>query len=607
MKKNKNSNYWNKGLKGIGYGAFFIFGLFFLLHQLIDSSRRIKTISHTTFWEKIDSKQVKFVKITGQDVQGVLKDGSPFEATVGNDPGMWDKLRQQGVEVVVASTSSPLSLWYLIPILIFIALMFLIWYMSRKSCGSSGGGMSNIFSMTKSRARLFMPSSIKENFDSVAGVVEAKEELRDVVDFLRNPEKYERLGAKITRGVLLIGAPGNGKTLLARAVAGEANCPFLSVSGSEFVEVLVGVGSGRVRDLFAQARKYPACIIFIDEIDAVGRQRGAGLGGANDEREQTLNQLLTEMDGFQTSKNSIIVLAATNRADVLDPALLRPGRFDRQVHVPYPDLWSRKDILSIHMKPVIVCQEVDTEKLARGTQGFSAADLANLVNEAAIIASKEDENKVQVRHFEAARDKMLLGKELKTIRMTDDDKKITAYHEAGHALVRLLMPKHSDPLHKVTIIPRGKALGLTHCLPERDKYSLSKMEILAHITMALGGRAAEEIVFETVCTGAESDFCAATDFARKMICSYGMSDSLGFVVYGQGDGAFSYSEATAQKIDAEVQNVMDRCYRDAKKLLMDNRDKLDRLADALLEKETLFAADIYSMLDIEPRADLRFA
>ncbi|HLD09254.1 MAG TPA: ATP-dependent zinc metalloprotease FtsH, partial [Methylophilaceae bacterium] len=351
----------------------------------------------------------------------------------------------------------------------------------------------------------------------VAGADEAKEDLHDVVDFLKNPEKYRRLGAKIPRGVLLIGAPGNGKTLLAKAVAGEANCPFFSISGSDFIEVFVGVGAARVRDLFAQARKQAPCIIFIDEIDAVGRQRGSGLGGGHDEREQTLNQMLAEMDGFQTTGAPVIVLAATNRADVLDVALLRPGRFDRRVEVPYPDLKSREKILTVHVKGVKVSSDVDLAKIARGTPGFSGADLANLINEAAIIASKKNQPDVSVDDFEEARDKILLGKENKSMMQTDEDRKVTAYHESGHALVRLLIPEDSDPLHKVTIIPRGSTLGVTHSMPEREKYTRTRDEMLAHVMAALGGRAAEEIVFHKPTTGAYSDFKAATAIVRDMV------------------------------------------------------------------------------------------
>lgn len=405
---------------------------------------------------------------------------------------------------------------------------------------------------------------------------------------------------------MLVGEPGNGKTLLAKAVAGEANCPFFSISGSDFIEVFVGVGAARVRDLFAQARKNAPCIIFIDEIDAVGRHRGSGLGGGHDEREQTLNQLLTEMDGFQTTGGSVIILAATNRPDVLDKALLRPGRFDRRVEVPYPDLVSREQILTLHAKSVKLCSEVDLKKIARGTPGFSGADLANIINEAAIIASKKGQNEIEIQDFEDARDKILLGKEIKTIVLSDKEKEMTAYHEAGHALIGLLLPEHTDPLHKVTIIPRGRALGVTHSLPEREKYTKTKKEMIGSIMVSLGGRAAEKLVFNAMATGAYSDFKNATAIARNMVCKYGMSDELGPVVYSQGQQDFRYSQKTAEKIDAEVQKILDTSQEQVINLLQDARDKLDTLAHALLEKETLYASEIYELLGIEPRVEHKF-
>ena len=458
---------------------------------------------------------------------------------------------------------------------------------------------------------MFMPSAIKENFNSVAGAAEAKEELKDVVDFLKHPDKFKRLGAKITRGVLLEGDPGNGKTLLAKAVAGEANCPFFSISGSDFIEVFVGVGAARVRDLFAQARKNAPSIIFIDEIDAVGRHRGSGLGGGNDEREQTLNQLLTEMDGFQTTGGSVIVMAATNRPDVLDKALLRPGRFDRRVAVPYPDLTSRDQILRLHAKTVKIDPEVDLSKIARGTPGFSGADLANIINEAALIASKTNQDSVKVKDFEEARDKIIVGKEIKTVMLSDEEKKLTAYHEAGHALVLLSLPEDTEPLHKVTIIPRGRALGVTWWLPERDKYQETKSEILASIKVAMGGRAAEDLVFEdrNVTTGCYSDFVKATELGRKMVTMFGMSSKIGPVIYGQSQPGYGYqySEGTAQKIDDEVHTILEDSYAHSKAILTQNREKLEKLAQALLEKETLYAEEVYQLLDIKPRVTHSFS
>lgn len=580
-----------------------------LLHWLTDYSRNTQVISYTTFLDKVELRQVKEVKIAGQEVFGLFNDGGKFETVIGNNPKDWDKLRENGVEVSVDNPANQFNIWYLFPLFSFLFMIGTVLYFIRQSrSGNGGGGGSGIFTMGKSRARMFMPSTIKENFDSVAGAAEAKEELADVVDFLKNPKKYRRLGAKITRGVLLIGEPGNGKTLLARAVAGETNCPFFSISGSDFIEVFVGVGAARVRDLFAQARKHSPSIVFIDEIDAVGRHRGGGLGGGhNDEREQTLNQLLTEMDGFQTTDGSVIVIAATNRPDVLDKALLRPGRFDRRVDVPYPDLKSREEILRVHARGVKISPNVDLQKIARGTPGFSGADLMNIINESAIIASKDNQIEVTVDHFEEARDKILLGKEVKSRTLSAEDKKMIAYHEGGHALVQLLLPETTDPLHKITIIPRGRALGVTHSLPEREKYITTKEEMLAAIMTALGGRAAEELVFGKLTTGAYSDFKKATDIARGMVCSYGMAPEIGSVMYSQAQGDFVYSQTTAEKIDREVQKIIDKCYSKALKLLKTNRDKLDKLVEALLDKETLYASEVYSLLSIEPRAEHSFS
>ncbi len=596
------------GPKNIVFAVVFFVLCLGLLTKLTDYSRKVANIPYSAFLQKVEEGAVKAVNISGQDVYGEFKDGNKFETVIGDYTKNWDLLRTHGVEFSIANPSSSLSFWHILLLVSFLMTPLAIWYFIKqaKGSGGSGGSGGGIFNMGKSRAKLFMPSTIKENFNSVAGATEAKEELKDVVDFLKNPEKYKRLGAKITRGVLLIGEPGNGKTLLARAVAGEANCPFFSVSGSDFIEVFVGIGAARVRDLFAQARKAAPSIIFIDEIDAVGRHRGSGLGGGHDEREQTLNQLLTEMDGFETTNEPVIVLAATNRPDVLDKALLRPGRFDRRVDVPYPDLVSREQILNVHIKNIKMDPTVDIKKIARGTPGFSGADLANLVNEAAINASKQhDRSDVNINDFEEARDKILLGKELKTIMLTEEDKKVTAYHEAGHALVRLLQPIDTDPLYKVTIIPRGKALGVTHSLPEREKYTSSKEEMIHEIQMCLGGRAAEQLIFNKLMTGAYSDFKAATEIARKMVCFYGMTDNLGPVVYSQNQGEFVYSQKTAEKIDTEVQNILEDCYKKTYQLIIDNKEKLEKLANALLEKETMYASEIYELLGITPRQDFK--
>ena len=605
MKKPKNNNSWTPSPKTIKNGIVVLVvlaGVLLVLHKLTELGRNVQVLSYSTFLEKVDQDLIKKVYISGQDVEGFFIDGTRFETVIGNNTNDWERLRRHNVEFSVVSPSNQLGMWYLFLFSCLFVVIWAIWYFIRSRSGAgNGGGAGNIFTMGKSGARMFLPSSIKENFNSVAGADEAKEELADVIDFLKNPKKYQRLGAKITRGVLLIGEPGNGKTLLARAVAGEANCPFFSISGSNFIEVFVGVGAARVRDLFAQARKHAPSIIFIDEIDAVGRHRGSGMGGGNDEREQTLNQLLAEMDGFETSPTPVIVIAATNRVDVLDKALLRPGRFDRRVNVPYPDLKSRESILAVHTKNIQAEESLDLKKIAQGTPGFSGADLANLVNEATIIASKENKDNVTIQDFDAARDKVMLGKESKTIMLTPDDKKLIAYHEAGHALVRLLLPETSDPLHKVTIIPRGAALGVTHYLPEREKYITTKEEMEASIMSALGGRVAEEIVFNKLTTGAYSDFQTANRITRNMVCHYGMSPEMGTIIYSQQHGEFEYSQKTAEKIDAEVQRLTQLYHDQTRTLLESNRDKLDALANALIEKETMHADEIYTLLDIEPR------
>jgi len=585
----------------------FVFAAVLFLVKLHDISRQVEPISYSDFIRRVENNDVAAMVVDGQGVEGEYKSGKQFRTVIPQASQDWVLFKQKDINVrVIKQTASPFDFWHYLLLIGLILTVIIVWYVIRQARGSSGGSGtgSNIFSMGRSKAKMFLPSSIKENFDSVAGAAEAKEELKEVVDFLKSPEKFKRLGAKITRGVLLVGEPGNGKTLLAKAVAGEANCPFFSISGSDFIEVFVGVGAARVRDLFKQARKNAPSIIFIDEIDAVGRHRGSGLGGGHDEREQTLNQLLTEMDGFQTGKDSVIVMAATNRPDVLDKALLRPGRFDRRVYVPFPDLASREQILKLHAKGIKIDPELDLGKIARGTPGFSGADLANLVNEAALNATKGDQKKTMVtmHDFEEARDKIMLGKEIKTMVRTPQELKVIAYHESGHAIINLLKPEHTDPLHKVSIIPRGKSLGVTHSLPEREKYIRSKDEMIADVMMYLGGRAAEELVFGSLMTGAYSDFRAATSIVRHMVCSYGMSD-LGLAVYGQSHTDFDYSEKTAEQIDAEVAKILDECYKNTKKLLTKNRDKLDTLADDLLEKETLYAGDIYKLLDIEPRED----
>lgn len=593
FRKNPKGSWW--------FWTILICGVaFLLLMMLTDYSSKIRPFKYSEFMQHVEQGSVEFIKVDNQTVSGCLRNGVCFETVIPTSFTDWDKVRAQGTQVTIVY---PLSLgWYLLFLLLGLALPLVAWLFFRQSRNvMGGGGPGNAFSMGKSKARMYLPSQIKTKFDDVAGVAEAKEDLADVVDFLKHPEKYQRLGAKLPRGILLVGAPGNGKTLLARAVAGEANCRFFSISGSDFIEVFVGVGAARVRDLFEQARRNAPSIIFIDEIDAVGRQRGGGLGGGNDEREQTLNQLLIEMDGFAENEQTVVVIAATNRPDVLDKALLRAGRFDRRVDVPYPDLVSREQILKVHAKNVKLDPAVDLYKLARGTPGFTGADIESLINEAAIDASKKNKDMVTIVEFEEARDRIMIGKRSTTILMSDEERRMTAYHEAGHAVVRLMLPEVTDPLHKVTIIPRGSALGVTHFLPERDKYSQSRDEMLASITAALGGRIAEQLVFNRVCTGAHSDFQTASAIARAMVCRYGMSEQLGTIVYEADGHGFPYSQHTAQLIDSEVKRIVQECYARAEKILTDERPRLDKLAEALLDRETMTAQEIYELLDIPSR------
>lgn len=603
-KKNKPS-FFQGGPRNVLITVLLIVASIAFLTKLTQFAREVNELSYSQFLQKIEANEIKKVHINGQEVVGTLKNDALFETVVPQTDQYLQSLKDHNIEVSVANGAGQMVHWYVLIFLIFLVLLVVIWYFFKQVRNSSGNNGA-LLPFGKSRARMFMPSTIKENFDSVAGAVEAKEELKDVVDFLRNPTKYRRLGAKITRGVLLVGEPGNGKTLLAKAVAGEANCPFFSISGSDFIEVFVGVGAARVRDLFAQARKYAPSIIFIDELDAVGRQRGVGLGGGHDEREQTLNQLLTEMDGFQTKEGSVIVLAATNRPDVLDKAILRPGRFDRRVEVPYPDLIAREQILKVHAKEVQMDPTVDLSTIARGTPGFSGADLASLINEAAINASKNNQDLVTIHDFEAARDKILMGKEIKSMIRSPEELRTIAYHEAGHALLRVLFPQHSDPLYKVSIVPRGRALGVTHSLPEKDQHLFSKEQFEASILNAMGGRAAEEVIMGTVTTGSYNDFDVASGYARDMVSSYGMSD-LGLVVYSQQSGDFAYSQKTAERIDEKVNAIIQESYAKALETLRANRDKLELLANKLLERETLQASEVYELLNIEPRADFKLS
>ena len=561
-------------------------------------------VAYSDFLNEVNNGQVRDVTIQGRIVTGQLTDGRTFQTYLPDGSGVVQRLTERGVRVVAKPEESDVNpiFHYLLswfPMLLLIGVW--IFFMRQMQ---SGGGRAMGFG--KSRAKLLTEKQGRVTFDDVAGIDEAKGELQEIVDFLRDPQKFQRLGGKIPKGVLLVGPPGTGKTLLARSIAGEANVPFFTISGSDFVEMFVGVGASRVRDMFEQGKKNAPCIIFIDEIDAVGRHRGAGLGGGNDEREQTLNQLLVEMDGFE-SNEGVILIAATNRPDVLDPALLRPGRFDRQVVVPNPDVNGREKILRVHMRKVPLAADVDPKVLARGTPGFSGADLANLVNEAALLAARTGKRVVGMAEFEAAKDKVLMGVERKSLVMSEDEKRMTAYHEAGHALVALSMPE-CDPVHKATIIPRGRALGLVMSLPEGDRYSKHKSKLLQELAMAMGGRAAEEIVFgpDRVSNGAAGDIKMATDQARRMVTEWGMSDKLGMIAYGENSQEVflghsvtqskNVSEATAQEIDREIKRIIDEAYATAKRVLTERRGDLDTLAKGLLEYETLSGEEIKALL-----------
>lgn len=515
-----------------------------------------------------------------------------------------DILAEKGIEVKVRESSNGFNnfLILLAPWLIFAAIYFFIF---RRMSMQNGGVQRNIFAFGKSKAKLMSDFDVKTTFEDVAGVDEAVEELKETVDFLMNPDKFQQIGGKIPKGVLLLGPPGTGKTLLAKAIAGEAKVPFFSISGADFVEMFVGVGAARVRDLFETAKKNAPCIVFIDEIDAVGRSRGAGLGGGHDEREQTLNQLLVEMDGF-TTKDNVILIAATNRPDVLDTALLRPGRFDRQVTIDKPDIRGRVAILKIHSRKTPLAKDVDIEKIAQSTPGFSGADLANLINEAALLASRSGRKDISRENFEEARDKILMGPERKSMYISDEQKKITAYHESGHVLVAKFT-KGSDPIHKVTIIPRGRTLGQTAYLPEEDRYTQDRENLIAMITYALGGRAAEKLVFNQTSTGAENDIERATEIARKMVRNWGMSEKLGPINYGNGHKEVflgkdyshvrEYSEETALQIDVEVRNIIMECMENAKRILSEKKNLLDALAAALIEKEILNSKEIDAIIE----------
>jgi len=576
-----------------------------LLFNLFNKPQSNRTsLTYSEFIASVDNKAINRVAISGDVISGTLQDGKPFQTIYPMaDRELIPILRQAGVDITVKEAQK--DSWFMTIFVSWFPMLLLIgvWVFFMRQM--QGGGKGGALSFGKNRAKLVEQSDNKVTFADVAGIDEAKQELEEIIDFLKDPGKFTALGGRIPTGVLLVGAPGTGKTLLAKAIAGEADVPFFSISGSDFVEMFVGVGASRVRDMFAQGKKNAPCIIFIDEIDAVGRHRGAGLGGGHDEREQTLNQLLVEMDGFETN-DGVIIVAATNRPDVLDPALLRPGRFDRQVVVPIPDVGGRKKILEIYAKKTKMSPQVDLEVLARGTPGFSGADLENLVNEAALMAARTGAKEINLDLLEKAKDKIMMGAERRSMIINDKEKKVTAYHEAGHALVAWLL-EDTDPLHKVTIIPRGRALGLTMQLPEDDKYTHSKTYLQNTICILYGGRIAERLIFDEITTGAGNDIERATSMARKMVCEWGMSDDLGPLTYGKKDEQIflgkeigqsrDFSEETAQQIDIAVKKIVTRAIETVTSLLEENRDILTRIAEDLLEKETLELSDVEELIE----------
>jgi cell division protease FtsH len=563
-------------------------------------------MEYSQFLEEVKSGHIAKVVIQGRTLEATTNDGKKITSYAPPDLWMVSDLLKNNVKVVAKPEEEQSFLmnifvsWF--PMLLLIGVW--IFFMRQMQ----GGGRGGAFSFGKSKARMLDESANNITFVDVAGCDEAKEEVAELVEFLRDPSKFQKLGGRIPKGVLMVGSPGTGKTLLAKAIAGEAKVPFFSISGSDFVEMFVGVGAARVRDMFEQAKKHAPCIIFIDEIDAVGRQRGAGLGGGNDEREQTLNQLLVEMDGFEGTAG-VIVIAATNRPDVLDPALLRPGRFDRQVVVPLPDIRGREQILMVHMRKVPIAPDVKADVIARGTPGFAGADLANLVNEAALFAARQNKRVVDMDDFERAKDKIMMGAERRSMVMPEEERRNTAYHESGHAVVAKLLPK-TDPVHKVTIIPRGRALGVTMQLPEQDRYSMDRARLMENIAVLFGGRIAEELFMDQMTTGASNDFERATEMARRMVTQWGMSEELGPMVYGENEGEVflgrsitthkNVSEATMQKVDAEIRRIIDQQYALARRLLDENRDKVEAMAKALLDLETIDADQINDIMAGKP-------
>ncbi|MEQ8585355.1 MAG: ATP-dependent zinc metalloprotease FtsH [Thalassobaculaceae bacterium] len=577
----------------------------FNLFQGSNTRTAQRSLAYSDFLSEVEGGRVNQVTIQGQQISGRFSDGSTFQTYAPQDADLVPRLNESGVRISAAPPEEGSSGLFQILISWFPMLLFIaVWiFFMRQMQGGGGKAMG----FGKSRARLLTEKTGRVTFDDVAGIDEAKSELEEIVEFLKDPQRFQRLGGKIPKGCLLVGPPGTGKTLLARAIAGEANVPFFTISGSDFVEMFVGVGASRVRDMFEQGKKNAPCIIFIDEIDAVGRHRGAGLGGGNDEREQTLNQLLVEMDGFEANEG-VILIAATNRPDVLDPALLRPGRFDRQIVVPNPDILGREKILKVHMRKVPLGPDVDARTIARGTPGFSGADLANLVNEAALLAARKGKRVVGMTEFEEAKDKVMMGSERRSMVMTDEEKKLTAYHEAGHAIVALHCPD-SDPIHKATIIPRGRALGMVMRLPEGDRISLSKAKLEADLRVACGGRLAEDLIFgaERITTGASSDIRMVSDMSRRMITEWGMSDKLGFLAYSADQQEVflghsvtqqkNVSDATANVIDEEIRRITDEAYDDARRILEENMDDLHTLAKGLLEYESLSGDEIQELLE----------
>ena len=572
------------------------------------STRQVaqNTLEYSQFLDEVKAGRIAKVVIQGRTLEATTTEGKKIISYAPADLWMVSDLLKNNVKVVAKPDEEQSFLMNLFVSWFPMLLLIGVWVFFMRQM--QGGGKGGAFSFGKSRARMMDESANTVTFADVAGCDEAKEDVSELVDFLRDPTKFQKLGGRIPRGVLMVGNPGTGKTLLAKAIAGEAKVPFFSISGSDFVEMFVGVGAARVRDMFEQAKKHAPCIIFIDEIDAVGRQRGAGLGGGNDEREQTLNQLLVEMDGFEGTAG-VIVIAATNRPDVLDPALLRPGRFDRQVVVPLPDIRGREQILMVHMRKVPVAPDVKADIIARGTPGFSGADLANLVNEAALFAARGNKRLVDMEDFERAKDKIMMGAERRSMVMPEEERKNTAYHESGHVLVAKLLPK-TDPVHKVTIIPRGRALGVTMQLPEQDRYSQDRDRLLNTIAVLFGGRIAEEIFMHQMTTGASNDFERATDIARRMVTQWGMSDALGTMVYGENEGEVflgrsitthkNVSESTMQQVDAEIRRIIDQQYGLARRLIEENRDKVEAMTQALLEWETLDADQINDIMAGKP-------